>query len=424
METKNIIDTLNEIKNNIKITKGFLFNKSNAQQNIDVIDNKLDGILKINDFEIKLYEYQNEDEKKEINNCEIYKRIILREDSIRCLLYSMNDEEENITIEGKNITLKIDLIKNDNIAENIDILLTNIDDLIDFEAIEDNEDSKYLENLIRNNSKFSEKRLYALEIKNINTFLETTQKNDYENALIGLIRTNLLLTNETNGCKFFLFNPELFKKESKSKIKNIDIHPKPFVNELLYYFESAQKIPFNHIKYLEYYHVIEFFSMKQALKDQEKNIKNLVNIYFQGKDYMEMASSVKELSESLKNPVESKYIKQVILKIPYKDIVKMINDNDLIKPLRKNYFSAPSIAGKIEITKNLIEEPEEKMLNAFWDSVFNRIYKIRNIIVHSSTKDIINAERFSPNEENLQKLEPDLKFIKFIAYEIAKLESN
>ena len=320
------------------------------------------------------------------------------------------------------VSYKISKLNKDNLRENQDILLANIKSLLNI-----NEQTEKIESYLEFIEEFIKKiSLFVIEISNLNFIEPQSIRNKITKSPQDFIRTNLCIINEKNSFNFFIYDPSYFDTYEILKLKKIGISKYPFLNDLLFFFESAQKVPFNHIKYLEYYHVLEYFATGSALKLLENLFKEFIQVYVEEKDYEKLSTITKKLYESLPLPVKDEVLIEVIKRIDYGYIANMLNDHNLIKSLQKEYLGIPTFIHNSFVNGGKLKSDlDDKDKKDFYKKLYDRIYDIRNKIVHSKADFKKEGKnKFIPDDKNLKDLESDLALIKILAYKLAKLECS
>lgn len=430
MTVTNALTLLNNYANSLtsSLKSGAYYASDKKPQKIEFIEKvpleegKIKGILNLNDFELILYEYESADEIVELTDCSIIDNILVRKPTFKCLLFSFEEDAKNIEeIKTNDLSFRIKKLNEEIILENLDIFLVNIDTLLNINGIAKRED-KYVTYI---NKLIDSKKIFVLELFNLDTIEQNTFKKLTFDSPSDFVRTNLLIINEKYGTKFFLFQRDIIEqKDINNPIKQFQINYYPFFNDLIFFFESAQKVPFNHIKYLEYYHVLEYFATSVAIKRNNNILKDLVQVYLEEKDYDKLSNLAENLYKSLPLPVKDEMVKEVLKRVDYNYIVDMINEHKLGKELIKEKWGANGLfpQGCIDNNFNMKKGVNKMTEEEFYNNLYNRIYKIRNNIVHSKLQFQNINKKFIPDKDNLKALEPDLTLIKILSYNLAKKE--
>lgn len=229
-------------------------------------------------------------------------------------------------------------------------------------------------------------------------------------------------------------------------ISDDDILLKPIRdNETMLYYLSAEKIVYPHLKYLEYYHVIEYYFLHKRMEDMEKIIKDLITIQLSNTknsndSYYNKLSDLMEHYLTDKKDNELEQLKYVIGNdIGYNVICSYLNDNfeslkflgDKIFDIDNTVVSLNSVS-EIQKVKKIIDGKKKEitvtklkkcdLLNVedrdiFCDNLATRIYKIRNKIVHTKKyekNNIFNV--FTPVQSNFTALINDIKLIRMLSF--------
>lgn len=252
----------------------------------------------------------------------------------------------------------------------------------------------------------------------------TILRTDEVDYYIESIRAHLSYTNN-----LLLENP----KEDRTKLViNNDVKTDEIrVNllkdkEPLAYFLFAESVEHLHLKYLEYYHVLEYYFLHKRIKDVEKVIKNLLAIEMTKRN----DGMKKEYYKDLINLFDSYFKKEDKNTAEIEQLEYVINSDlgyNLLRhalvPLNLNFLkeNACEIKGtKLILDRdifrgnNLLEVEDEEVMNRFCKQLSKRIYQVRNFIVHS--KKFERERVFTPTTENLLELKKEVELIRILAY--------
>lgn len=201
--------------------------------------------------------------------------------------------------------------------------------------------------------------------------------------------------------------------------------------EPLLYFNSAEKHEYSHIKFLEYYHVLEYYFLLENLNKIRTTIRNAVNEVLmrnvQVNDHA-FSNSINDLHSIFLKDDFKKEINQlehiVSQEIGFDGLRIILNE---LKPIVGSFEFLQKAIFDIEETKvtNLpkiltrqwndflptIEEEDKKI---FCKQISRRIYKIRNYIVH--TKKDENKDVFVPTFNMFTKMKSDISFMRTLTY--------
>lgn len=197
--------------------------------------------------------------------------------------------------------------------------------------------------------------------------------------------------------------------------------------EPLLYFLAAEEMEYPHLKYLEYYHVLEYYFNHARVQKINEILNHLLTSKLKSRSKDEITqfdkfSSLMEYHFDPQKNKESDQLTEIIEKdIKYRLIVDSMND-DNIDPrfLNKPIFNIQET--KIGNFNDVYDNQNKKLKNSsspttevqFCQELSRRIYKIRNHIVH--TKKYEHSSVFIPNQTNFEALSSDLKLIRIIAF--------
>ncbi|MDG5472408.1 hypothetical protein P6709_11695 [Jeotgalibacillus sp. ET6] len=251
----------------------------------------------------------------------------------------------------------------------------------------------------------------------------TKDKVDY---YIDSIRAHLSYSNN-----IFLENP----RETKIKQANIEniITDSLRVNlikdsEPLTYFLFAESVEHLHLKYLEYYHVLEYYFLHKRIKDVENVIKDLLAIEMTkriSENKQEYYKDLINLFDSYfrkedKNTTEIDQLGYVIgTDLGYNLLRHALNNSGISLGFLTS--DACKLTGtKIRMDKSmfvgrdLLDNADTELTDKFCKQLAERIYAVRNFIVHS--KKYEKPKVFIPNVDNLNQLSNEVKLIRVIGY--------
>ncbi len=197
--------------------------------------------------------------------------------------------------------------------------------------------------------------------------------------------------------------------------------------EPLLYFLAAEEMEYPHLKYLEYYHVLEYYFNHARMQKINEILNHLITVKLKSKSKDEISQYYKysSLMDYHLNPQknkESDQLTEIIEKdIKYSLIVESINEDDIDpKFLSEKIFNIEKtvIGNYSQVfdrdSKKLKSRASLEIEAKFCPELSRRIYKIRNHIVH--TKKYEHSSVFVPNQKNFQALSDDLKLIRIIAF--------
>lgn len=357
-----------------------------------------------------------EDELKLVEEFKDY--VIKGKDFINFILIdSSNSLNDKYVVEVENSLIKKIKINNE-ISDSI-ILFNNFEYVVDERKIKYNE-GNIISDIIRD-----EIVLCEVEIKSGCNI-------DVDNII------NSILMHLSFSKGILLDKPERLLKDNDERVNIDDTFLVIKDNEPMLYFLIAEKSNYLHYKYLEYYHVLEYYFLEHKVNALDNMIKELIserltgialeesyytklnNIYkhFEDKEKRKMSSEIEELQYVINKELGYKKIKYILS--------QYFND---IKFLSKSIFNEDEtkidlgsiLKNKGNFNSDNIKEERELDLNittAFCNSLSKRIYKIRNSIVH--TKKYESNILFTPTNEKVNTLKEDLKLIRFISYYLMK----
>lgn len=348
--------------------------------------------------------------------------------------------DDDIAIELGNVTKAQGnfIVINENILQFVLVSEKNIDDTIDLQGIYPGSINKLTENM------------YAIITQNIEllNLSVVSESNEYE--LKDLLHQNLYI------CEIGFPNTQLTEKlvkkiktsivmdilyhkllnftllENKDKKNTITIGQNEIINTVAYsdevpleYFILAEQIEFVNFKYLEYYHVIEYYFMIFSKKKIANIMSDLITNTFLKNKKMD-DEFLYNTYKSFMNPhrvdnddfKEHTQLLELFKSLNYDVIVDTINASSLkdVNFLTKDLHQVKNI--KIN-SANCFNEKQKKLLKNCTDeekelfviSLAERIYKIRNYIVHTK-KGELNSSVFHPSHNNLKELNNDVLLIR------------
>ncbi|MCH5460919.1 hypothetical protein [Bacillus cereus] len=319
-------------------------------------------------------------------------------------------EEESIVLnfmEGVQVKVKKD-------KRAFGLLINKLENVINISNIE-NEESYTLDQLIDDSLivcelTFSDRIPIPEEEEEINRYRDS-------------IRTQLSYKNNVYLESIIESRVSLDSKESKKD----EIKLKLFNDEdALAYFLFAESVEHLHLKYLEYYHVLEYYFLHKRIQDVENVIKNLITLELVKKD----DSKKKTYYKDLMNLFESYYQKEDKNTSESEQLEYIIKSDlgyDLIRELFKSFNIEFLKKGACEIAKTSVNLKDDKLYNRylrecddqeltdkFCAQLANRIYKVRNFIVHS--KKYERSKLFTPTFKNLSSLKNEVSMIRILAH--------
>ena len=198
--------------------------------------------------------------------------------------------------------------------------------------------------------------------------------------------------------------------------------------EPLLYFLSGEKINHPHLKYLEYYHVIEYFFLHSSINKIDKIINELFTLKLsqgsqKSKDnYLEKLTELYVLYGKNQKIYEDEQLRLVINELLGFDALQSFIEMHgfQMKEISSVIFGyaetkidiGPVVDKDGKFKTGLSLETKQKFCN----EVAKRIYRIRNFIVH--TKKGEKESIFTPTNENFDTLAQDLNFIRLLSFRL------
>lgn len=331
--------------------------------------------------------------------------VVINQDTLQFILLSEEDIEDTIDLSG----IYSGSIRK--LSENMyGIITQNIELLLDTSLICESKDYE-LKDLLRQN-------LYICEV----SFPDTT----LTEKVVKKIKTSIVMD--------VLYHRQLnFKLLENKDIKNtLTVQKNPIINTVIYsdetpleYFILAEQIEFVNFKYLEYYHVIEYYFMVFSKKKIAVIMSDLItNTFLKNKKLDD--DFLYNTYKSFMNPhrinnddfKENTQLLELFKSLNYDLIVDAIDSSSLknVNFLVKDLTQVKNIKITVEdcfnkdkkkLSKSCTDEEKEDFLIALAE----RIYKIRNYIVHTK-KGEHNSSVFHPSHNNLKELNNDVLLIR------------
>ena len=330
--------------------------------------------------------------------------IVINENTLQFVLVSEENIEDTISLEG------IYQGSINKLTENMYAIITQNIELLDVSVVSESNEYE-LKDLLHQN-------LYLCEIGFPDTQL--TEK------LVKKIKTSIVM----DVLYHKLLNFTLL--ENKDVNNTITIRPNEIINTVTYsdeipleYFILAEQIKFVNFKYLEYYHVIEYYFMIFSKKKIANIMSDLItNTFLKNKrlddeflydTYKKFMNPHRMNNDDFK---EHTQLLELFKSLNYDLIVDAINAsslanvNFLVKDLNqvKNIkITVPNCFNSTQ--KKLVRDCTDEEKEFFLIALAERIYKIRNYIVHTK-KGEVNSSVFHPSHNNLKALNNDVLLIR------------
>lgn len=435
MDRKNIKQTLGEYVQTILVDKTAYFiegkgNKASLSDKLDKDKNESALSIKINEDEIELFRYDTKDELEELYSWNVFGCAIFKDDVIKCFVLSEDLLKKTITYEGteEKLGYKIIIDRNEVLEQHYELFTANIQKIIDLTKRE-----KYSSFREIYEKLFNDKKLCVFEINNLSILNSNPKlKRNIEKDPIKFLKTNLVILNNELNLELICFEFDERQEEQKElQIKEVTLSKYPFYLELISFLESAQRIKHYHLKYIDYYHVIEYFITEYAYKNLESSLKRLVSVYLEGGNYEEFKRILYKISEE-ENIIQlgkDQPLLEVLKPIGLQYTIKIINDFKLHSSLKKDIF-------RIENTRLILDKwarPNLSNINSievsesdegeFFTRLYRRIYMIRNVLIHSKAKFRGNQEpEFMPTPEYEKQLVDDTILIRELALKLCRIQ--
>lgn len=428
MSKKNIKEVINDFVSSISVKDTIYFqvgkeNKASLSETEDLLS------ININEDQIELFKYSNTDELEELNSWDVFESIVLKGDTIKGFILNTNDLlDQNVIFEGsaEKLGYKI-IVDQGEVLENLELFIANIGKIMDLLSLKEKCDkyAKLYEKFMK------EKKLCVFEVSNLRILDKLKDK--ILMSPIDFLRTSLVIINEEFNCQLsiFEFDESYDGDVEKVSIKPVSLPKYHFYSELLCFLESAQKMKHNHLKYIDYYHVLEYFITDYAYKNLEDSIKKLISFYLEGATYEEFRRILVKITEENKviNLGQDQPLFDVLKQIDLQYIIEIINKNKLFDMLKQDIFGIENtrlITNKMvrgdmgNITKVEVDKDNEE---EFYKKLYYRLYSIRNVLIHSKAK--FRGKKdvdFLPVPKYEGALKEDIILIKALAINLCKIK--
>ena len=386
----------------------------------DNLKNKIDTLFSAEDFTCTLSEDAIELTKGEITASILFDNditvelnnvtkaqgsfVVINQDTLQFILLSEEDIEDTIYLDG------VYHGSINKLSENMYGIITQNIELLNTSLISESKDYE-LKDLLHQN-------LYICEIG----FPDTTLTEN----IVKKIKTSIVMD--------VLYHRQLnFTLLENKNIKNtLVIQQNAIINTVTYsdetpleYFILAEKIEFVNFKYLEYYHVIEYYFMVFSKKKIAAIMSDLItNTFLKNKKLDD--DFLYNTYKSFMNPhrinnddfKERTQLLELFKSLNYDLVVDAIDSSSLnnVSFLMKDLKQVKNIKiavqscfnrGMNKLSKSCTSEEKEDFLIALAE----RVYKIRNYIVHTK-KGELNSSVFHPSHNNLKELNNDVLLIR------------
>lgn len=418
---ENIKKFLEQYTGSMEVTAGPYYKKD---VKCSLLEKEGNLILNIGEDKISLFTPRTDEDLKDIYSWSVFDGGVRKEGVIKCLLFNKKIKNE-VTYKGESKELGYKIITSpDEVLIHWELFISNITKILNVNKLSQKIDSyfKYCEDLVKSKS------ICVLEITNLEVLDQKFIK-DLEKSPLDFLRTNLVIINEGLNAELSHFDIESDFNIELVTEPNLRLSHYSFKPELLCFLESAEKLDYPHLKFIDYYHVLEYFLTDFAYKELESSIQELVSKYLGGGTYEDFRNAILTLNE--KSEIFSKEkdlpLLNVLKQVPANEIADIINKNKLFKLLKEDIFSIPRTR---LITDNIakpninsvehIKIPEEDY-DKFYERLHRRFYSIRNSLIHSKAKFKGKEElEFLPVAKFENKLLEDVVLIKELSIRICK----
>ena len=388
-------------------------------------------ILELGDgYDITIYEKQFKVKKTEIETIiEKYNAFKLDE---YATIYSSNYYETTVEYygvllrsdtydiydEGKKTKFEVSEISNEYLLLILEFI--NEDNIRTIRRNTLNLSSGFLKNKIREIENFMDliklifRRVVTIKIKSDNKYNLSKFKELSDSLLF-----NITLNTGISFIKIKHFD-EIFGKRlpvnRRREAKDIEPPQRKYISDLVYYYQMGISTHDPSLKFISFYHVLEYFFNKVYYEDLVQLIRNdITSPRFSAKQDSDINKLIKNIKKKIRTDSESNDIR---------------NEKEALKLVLKKYVNIEKIKFEIEedglisldyyINKtvpfakgdkiNFYDNSEDKI----YVSMANRIYKTRNAVIHSKLDE---EDRYIPFKHEIQ-LYKEIPLIQGISEEI------
>jgi hypothetical protein len=217
--------------------------------------------------------------------------------------------------------------------------------------------------------------------------------------------------------KYFedIFGPKVLRNR-RGGIQEVEPPQRVYISDLVYYYQMGISTFDPSLKFISFYHVIEYFFnhvFYEALVESVRN--NITSPKFSAKRDSDINDLIKNIKNKLKTDSEKNDVRneKEALKLTLKkfvDVQKLKQDIHDQKMISIDYYINNTVPFAKGDKINFEEESVDKILA----SVANRIYKTRNAVIHSKLDE---EERYIPFKHESQLLK-EIPLIQIISEEI------
>jgi hypothetical protein len=179
----------------------------------------------------------------------------------------------------------------------------------------------------------------------------------------------------------------------KTEYDEIDTPKKIYIPDLIYHYENALSTDNPHLQFISYYHIIEYFYNDVYNRHLINTVKQkITEPSFSSVKTESINNLIRLIQKNLKkNGEEHEYNEKESLRLTLKEYVKL---NQLIDGLNeynskslKHYSEPVSFLGKYSIEFGPTEDEITENNKKIYSQIAERIYGVRNSVVHSKKGD-------------------------------------
>ncbi|YCI76080.1 hypothetical protein M1D47_21155 [Bacillus sp. R1-10] len=306
------------------------------------------------------------------------------------------------------------------------LLITNINNIISMDKFKQNK-SVIFEELLKDNIMVCE-----LEIKKEFLDISSLNTNEISKKVDQII--NSVLANISNTGNLLLTNPRNLLSKTNSNVLSVsdgDTINVGYIKdpEPILYFLAAEEMDYPHLRYLEYYHILEYYFNHKRVKQIDNLIRKLIATKLaNGGKLTNSDSYFHDLNQLInKHQFDKDSNKEInqLTEIIVEDLgYNLLSSNFNSSSEEYEFLKKPLFNLKETIMtsySNVYNRSTKKLKNdvkneegiEFCKDLAKRIYKIRNHIVH--TKKYEYDVVFYPSQVNYTELEKDLALIRLIS---------
>jgi hypothetical protein len=387
-----------------KFLKPYDFSTSHTDKFIEIKNNKT-GLSCITNFDEREYKDEMAPLKK-ADDCIVY-----GDNFINFLLHDKDNTLKNnceIEIDGG---IKGKIIKR---YDYLGILTTNLDKVININSF-DYANSVAFADIIRPETVICE--LTNIDIKGIFKDKEELSKLIYSVLSYLSFHFNITLEYPKDSFIYNSLKAKEYDKLNLMKISNLDC---------MHFFISAERMTYPHFKYVEYYHIVEYYFLSRSIDYIKKMIKNIITVeMYQNKkpedsDYYDIFDNISHYANRDQNRELIQITSIFTEDMGYAFLHDVLNKLDIkLNFLETPLFNDPKT--KVNLSKTIYADKKNKLLFsspeegiAFCSELASRVYSIRNYCVH--TKKSEKHAILTPTSANFAYLEKDIILLRSISF--------